>query len=223
MFRERMARVGPVLVRELRAQARSPVLRRVRMAAAVAAIGALALLGGASVSMQAGDGKELFVLLHGGMILLLGLLGPALTADAVSRERREGTLPLLWLCSLRPGDVLLGKLAAHGLLLFAAWLAAAPVLLVPLLLGGVSLEMIMLLLALEAGVGGVCLASGLLASTWSRHAERSLLSAYFIAGSVVALGFWLGAFAAAAGSMALAAALPGLPPWLRVPALTGFV
>lgn len=215
VFQERMARVGPVLVRELRAQARSPVLPRVRLLAGGLAVGGLGLMGLNPFALRAGSGVGAFLTLHGGLLCLLCLLGPALTADAISRERREGTLPLLWLCCLRPGDVLLGKLAAHGLALFAAWLAAAPVLLLPLLLGGVSLTMILVALAVEAGVGGVCLASGLLASTWSRHAERSLLSAYFIAGSVVALGFWFGGFVLMTGAVALAPRLAGLPPWAR--------
>lgn len=192
MLRERFANVQPVIVRELRAQARSPVLLRVRLLAAVFAIGALGLMASSAYLLVAGRGGEAFGVLHGGMIFLLCLIGPALTADALSRERREGTLPLLWLCSLGPGDVLLGKFVAHGLVLLTAWLAAAPVLLVPLLLGGVSTGQIALFLTLEAGVGGVCLTSGLLASTWSKRAERSLLSAYFIAGSVVAMAFFFG-------------------------------
>src|ERR1044071_9279281 len=38
-----------------------------------------------------------------------------LTADCVSRERREGTLGLLFLTDLRGIDVILGKLAAKGI------------------------------------------------------------------------------------------------------------
>lgn len=213
VFRGRFASIQPVIVRELRAQARSPVLLRVRMVAAVLAIGALGLMAASAWFLRAGNGEEAFEPLHLGMILLLCLLGPALTADAISRERREGTLPLLWLCPLRPGDVLLGKLGAHGLVLLTAWLAAAPVLLVPLLLGGVSAEMILVFLALEAGVGGVCLTSGLLASTWSKRAERSLLSAYFIAGSVVAMGFFFYILAVAVFVFSKAPWLQNLPDW----------
>ncbi|MFN0068654.1 MAG: ABC transporter permease [Limisphaerales bacterium] len=214
MLQERFANVRPVIVRELRAQARSPAYLRVRLLAAGLAIGALGLMATSAGLLRAGNGDEAFVPLHLGMVFLLCLLGPALTADAISRERREGTLPLLWLCSLRPDDVLLGKLAAHGLVLLTAWLAAAPVLLVPLLLGGVSAGLILSLLAIEAGVGGVCLSSGLLASTWSKRAERSLLSAYFIAGCMLAMGFFLYILLVAVFVLGKAPWLENLPDWI---------
>ena len=61
-----------------------------------------------------------------------------ITADCVSGERREGTLGLLFLTTLKSKDVVLGKFAATGLTTFYALLGFAPVLMVPFLVGGVT-------------------------------------------------------------------------------------
>ncbi|HEV2211640.1 MAG TPA: hypothetical protein VG167_22970 [Verrucomicrobiae bacterium] len=61
-----------------------------------------------------------------------------LSADAISLERREGTLELLFLTGVKPVDVLLGKLGSVGLTSFCSLLAFLPALAVPLLAGGVT-------------------------------------------------------------------------------------
>ena len=65
------------------------------------------------------------------------LAGLFLTSDCISRERREGTLGLLFLTDLRGADVAFGKLAAKAILPFYALLAMFPALAVCLLVGGV--------------------------------------------------------------------------------------
>ncbi len=65
------------------------------------------------------------------------LAGLVLTSDSISRERREGTLGLLFLTDLRGVDVAFGKLAAKAILPFYALLAMLPALAVCLLVGGV--------------------------------------------------------------------------------------
>ncbi len=67
------------------------------------------------------------------------LAGPLATADCLSRERREGTLGLLFLTDLRGYDVVFGKLAASALDIGMGLLAALPLLAMPVLAGGVSL------------------------------------------------------------------------------------
>src|SRR5262245_16262959 len=66
------------------------------------------------------------------------LAGLVLTSDCISRERREGTLGLLFLTDLRGADVAFGKLAANAILPFYALLAMLPALAVCLLVGGVT-------------------------------------------------------------------------------------
>ncbi len=47
--------------------------------------------------------------------LVIALASVVITADCISRERREGTLSLLFLSTMKGRDVVLGKLAALGL------------------------------------------------------------------------------------------------------------
>jgi len=86
--------------------------------------------------------------------------GGLLTADTVSSEKREGTLGLLFLTPLSAGDIVLGKMACHGLQLFYGLCAVAPAFFLPLLIGGVTgaevtrvLLALMLTLLLAASVG----------------------------------------------------------------------
>jgi ABC-type transport system involved in cytochrome c biogenesis permease component len=61
-------------------------------------------------------------------ILFLGMLfaGMRSTADALSRERRAGTLGLLFFSGLRGFDIALGKMLAGGAQVFYRWLALVP-------------------------------------------------------------------------------------------------
>lgn len=60
------------------------------------------------------------------------------TADALSGERRDGTLGLLFQTALRPLDVVLGKLTASGITSLYSMAAFIPALAVVALSGGVS-------------------------------------------------------------------------------------
>src|SRR5262245_43592514 len=84
-------------------------------------------------------GKEIFSgLAVVGMIYAL-LAGPLTTVDCLSRERREGTLGLLFLTDLRGYDVVLGKMAAAAFDMVLGLTAVLPLLSIPLLMGGVNL------------------------------------------------------------------------------------
>ena len=60
------------------------------------------------------------------------------TADAISREREEGTLGLLFLTPLRGWDIALGKLTSCSIGVFYGLVAIQPILAVSILLGGVT-------------------------------------------------------------------------------------
>ena len=70
-----------------------------------------------------------------GYCLLSGLWT---TADALTREKTEGTLGLLFLTDLRGYDVVLGKMFTGSLRSLYGVLAVMPVLALPLLMGGVT-------------------------------------------------------------------------------------
>ncbi len=104
-----------------------------------------------------------------------------MTADCISRERREGTLPLLFLTPLKAHDIVYAKGLAHVLRALTFWLAAVPVLTIPFIAGGIGwLEVLMSVLI---NLCSLCLAAtaGLLASARSRVWTRALALALALA------------------------------------------
>ena len=100
--------------------------------------GLIATLIGAVGLPTAGIGRSLFNLLSlaaFGYCVVAGIRG---TSDALSQEKREGTLGLLFLTDLKGYDIVLGKLAATSLNAFYGLLAIFPVMAISLLAGGVA-------------------------------------------------------------------------------------
>lgn len=140
----------PILHRELREQARSPAQRRLRWATALLGI----VLGfavitwtrtlptpGGLVSATA-TGAEAFSQLGLGLTLLATLLATLATADTLARERREGTLPILFLTPLTASAVVVGKAVSGTLRVLSALSGVIPVLIIPVLMGGVDARQI---------------------------------------------------------------------------------
>jgi hypothetical protein len=71
------------------------------------------------------------------LAMLMCMFSAVTTADALSSEKRNGTLGLLFLTDLRGRDIVFGKLAALGVVSFYGLLAALPILALPLLMGGI--------------------------------------------------------------------------------------
>src|SRR5262249_8245796 len=125
--------------RELRVQARSRGNYWGRFA--VAAVGVLVcappLLWSGQFVTPGTIGRGAFYGLVGAAFLLC-CVACLLTADTISSERREGTLGLLLLARVRHFDVLLGKFVSSGLASLLGLVAFLPVLVLPLLTGGVT-------------------------------------------------------------------------------------
>ncbi len=100
--------------------------------------------------------------------------GLFLTSDCLSDEKREGTLGLLFLTDLRGYDVVLGKLATHGLQAVYAFLAAFPILGTTFLLGGVTGTDFLRVILLLLNTAFLSLSVGALVSAVSREAPRAL-------------------------------------------------
>jgi ABC-type transport system involved in multi-copper enzyme maturation permease subunit len=102
--------------------------------------------------------------------------GPYLTADAVSSEKREGTLGLLFLTPLNGWEIVSGKMLTHSLQVSYALVGGFPLFFLPVLLGGVvwsevtRLVLVLLLTLL------VSLACGVFWSTVSREARTAVLA-----------------------------------------------
>ena len=131
----------PVAHRELRLLARAPGTYRVRcLTVILATLLSLGMLyaGFAGTLSPASAGRGLFVTLSSIAALYVLIEGSLVTGDSLSREKREGTLGLLFLTDLRGYDVVIGKLISRTGRSAYALLAALPVLGIPLFLGGVS-------------------------------------------------------------------------------------
>ena len=72
------------------------------------------------------------------LLFLATLLMGLVSADSITRERREGTLGLLLLTDLTPAEIVWGKMLSCGLTSFLVLLGALPALMFPVLAGGVT-------------------------------------------------------------------------------------
>ncbi len=169
-------KVWSVIVRELRAQARQSFTYWLRT------LGVVVLIGGAILFL--GDnyldrdlGGELFGFMHLLCYLSIWIFVPLSAADCISRERREGTLGLLFLTPLQPPHIVIAKSIAHGLRAGTLIVAIVPALMIPFLLGGVSWYQAVLAAAAHFNAVCWCLAAAVVASAFARTANRAMILA----------------------------------------------
>ncbi len=170
----------PVIARELRASARHSFTYSMRVLSVLAllvVLGVFCLEGSIGPEM----GGRLFGALHNALFLAIWVLVPLLTADCISRERREGTLPLLFLTNLSPRAIVYAKAVAHSLRAWTIWLAVLPLLAVPFVAGGVGWPEI--IVSALVNFTSICLATsaGLLGSAMSRVWARAIALAMVLA------------------------------------------
>lgn len=125
-------------------------------------------------------GGALFQMLNLALLGGIWLFAPLLTADSLSRERREGTLGLLFLTPLRARDIVAAKLGANFLRGATVLLAAFPVLAIPMLLGGVSWNTVAHAALMDLGALVLALSAGLLASVLFQGPRMVLFGALFL-------------------------------------------
>src|SRR5439155_2965567 len=170
----------PVTLRELQAEARHSFTYWLRVlgagAALLAAVWVLVI-----TYVAANEGGLLFSRLHLTLFCSIWLLVPMVTADCISRERREGTLGLLFLTPLTARSIVVAKGLAHGLRAMTLCLAVLPVLTIPFLMGGVSWQEAVI--SATTNLSSFCwaLAAGLLASSRTRGWVQSLAWALIVA------------------------------------------
>ena len=132
----------PIVERELRLAARRQLTFWLRVAAALTAIiiasGLFALLSLVPGGVGTQLGRVLFTVLTWMSLAVSLSAGVFFTSDALSEEKREGTLGFLFLTDLRGYDVVLGKLLATSCRCVFALLAVFPILACTQLLGGVE-------------------------------------------------------------------------------------
>src|SRR3989441_4745192 len=180
--------VLPVMERELRAEARHAFSYWLRTLGALVLLILFAVMMIDAQDNTPGLGAKLFGNLNTALYTTIWLLVPLLTADCLSRERREGTLGILFLTPLTARAIVIGKGLIHSLRALTMVLAALPVLAIPFLLGGVTWREGLTALLLDLSSVGLALAAGLVASAYCRQWNRALFLAEVLA-AIVLFGF----------------------------------
>lgn len=111
-------------------------------------------------------GGQIFAVLGGAAMTYALLGGPLSTVDCLSRERREGTLGLMFLTDLRSHDIVLGKMAAASLDLVFGLAAVLPLVAIPFLMGGVTFTQFLYVILAVLNLLFVSLSIGVCASAF---------------------------------------------------------
>ncbi|MBC8001729.1 MAG: ABC transporter permease [Opitutaceae bacterium] len=156
----------PIIARELRVASRRSGTYWARLAAAVVCLLVLVSHSATTGRPASEIGFSLFMAMHKSMLLVIWTVVPLMACDAIAEERREGTLGLLFLTPLRAGGVVAGKFGAHLLRSLALWTATLPVLVVPLISGGVGLTDVATALTFQFSSILLALSAAMLASTF---------------------------------------------------------
>jgi ABC-type transport system involved in cytochrome c biogenesis permease component len=172
----------PVVERELRVAARRKLGYWLRVAGAAAGIVVLGIVLEEHGGNETRLGGALFAYTNAILFFAIWLLVPLMASDCISRERREGTLGLLFLTPLSATGVVLGKV--FGLILRSGMVLASvlPVLTIPFLAGGVSRETVLMAVCIDVGALWLALAAGLVASSLSVRLNRAAALAVVLAG-----------------------------------------
>ena len=178
-----------ILQRELRREARRFRAMAIRFACSVIGfVAALFLL--ISSTGGAGDGRRVFDILTFLGFAFCIIAGIRVAAGTIADEKRDGTLPLLILTGLRPGEIVIGKFFAVAIPLIQPLLAFIPALAITVLHGGVTGTEVLRAIVVIASSLVLSISTGLCVSSFSRrneHAGRStfLLLAVLVGGPLL--------------------------------------
>ena len=172
----------PVVAREMSVLARrrsTYITRALTAALAMFVIGWIFLVAVAGMSV-AQIGQAVFMGLASLCFVYALLAGIHATSDAISEEKREGTLGLLFLTDLKSYDITLGKLTATSLSSFYALLSVIPTLAFAILLGGVAMADVARVSLVLVNTMFLSLSLGILVSALSTNERRSILTSFLL-------------------------------------------
>ena len=208
--REFLSAAGTIMVKELRSRMRGRrafiVLTVYLALLAFIAYGAYLVVapiatdaagadGFASANASAFIGRSIFTVLSVLQIVLVCVIAPAFTAGQISLEREKQTLDLLISTPLRPGAIVIGKLATALAFVVLMIVAAIPISALVLMYGGAEVHNIvqqqLVLLTTAIGFGAI----GIFASALTKRTQTATVLAYstviaLILGSAMLFGFW---------------------------------
>jgi ABC-type transport system involved in multi-copper enzyme maturation permease subunit len=161
------------------------------------------LLAGIQPVQNAGDlarfGVLIFQLIAPFQLFVLMFLGALSGVTAVSHEKDKQTLTLLLMTSLSNAEVVLGKIGSGLLQAFNALLSVAPILFLPCLLGGVSLEQSLSVVWITASTIVLTCTLGATIAFWREKTFQA------IAVTLLSVGIWI-----VAGEAIRLGAVPGI-------------
>jgi ABC-type transport system involved in multi-copper enzyme maturation permease subunit len=172
-----------VIEREMRAVSRHTLTYNLRILGVLVFLGLLGIFW-LSGNNRPGVGGFLFAQFHRILFFGIWFFVPLMTADCISRERREGTLSLLFLTPLNRRDVVYAKGLVHGLRSLTLWLAVVPIFTICFLAGGVGWPEVVISSLINLGSICLALSAGVLASSRTRVWNRALAAAAILAGSL---------------------------------------
>lgn len=187
--------VRPLIVRELRAEARRSNAYWLRTLAA-GLLTALFIWSAWNFPAGAELGPLLFNSLTQGLQLAMLVIVAALAADSISREKRDGTLGLLFLTPLTARDIIIGKILTHVLRAVVIFIAVLPIVALPFLLGGIPIESVLLFFGVLPSMVMIAVAAGIIASVFTTEWIESIVWAELICVALIAAQ-WITQFIAA--------------------------
>lgn len=173
--------LSPIITRELKLESRRGFNYRLRVSGATL----LTLIFAVFLWHQPGvpSGGDAFSILSFFVFCAIWFVVPTLAADCISREKREGTLGLLFLTSLKPIELILAKGGIHALRSLSLGVASIPILAVSFILGGVTGSDVLSAIILCLAAFIFSLAAGLLGSLCAREWVRAVMLAGFFSAS----------------------------------------
>lgn len=201
--------IGPIFQRETAVLPRRPRHFAARVVFLVMVFAIISttwlLLAGIQPVQNAGDlarfGVLIFQLIAPFQLFVLMFLGALAGVTAVSHEKDKQTLTLLLMTSLSNAEVVLGKIGSGLLLAFNALLSVAPILFLPCLLGGVSLEQSLSVVLITASTIVLTCSLGATVAFWREKTFQA------IAVTTLSVGIWI-----VAGEAIRLGAVPGVSP-----------
>ncbi len=163
----------PVSTRELQVAARQRSTYLSRLAAAGVSLTVFAWILWITPINRSPSGMDLFMAFSWIAFIYCSVAGAILTADSISGEKREDTLGLLFLTDLKSADIALGKLLGATLNCWFGLLAMLPIMAIPVLMGGVTLNDLVRVFFTLTNTLILSSTIGLLISAISRNALRA--------------------------------------------------
>jgi ABC-type transport system involved in multi-copper enzyme maturation permease subunit len=151
--------------------------------------------GGGPLNASPLIGQSIFTVLSIFQLILVCFIAPAFTAGQISLEREKQTLDLLVSTPMRPGAIVVGKLAAALAFVVLMIVAAIPITAIVLMYGGASIDDIvrqqLVLLSTAVALGAIGLFfSALLKRTQAATVLTYITMLVLTLGTAMLFGFW---------------------------------